>query len=56
MKDDPNLLVKIGSAIAVIFILGLIIIHIYVLVKYGNTPVSEMPTWVWWWLNGGNGR
>lgn len=54
MKDDPNLLVKIGSAIAVILILGLIIIHIYMLVKYGNTPVSEMPTWVWWWLKGAN--
>lgn len=54
VTDDPNLLVKIGGAIAVILILGLIITHIYVLAKYGNTPVSEMPTWVWWWLQGGN--
>lgn len=21
---------------------------IYALVKYGNTPVSEMPVWVYW--------
>lgn len=55
MKDDPNLLAKILGAILVIFVLGVIITHIYVLAKYGNTPVSEMPTWVWWWLRGGNG-
>lgn len=54
MKDDPNLLAKILGAIVVIFVVGVVVVHIYVLAKYGNTPVSEMPTWVWWWLNGGN--
>jgi hypothetical protein len=51
MKDNLTLLEILG-VIVVILILGLIITHIYVLVKYGNTPVSEMPTWVWWWLKG----
>lgn len=51
MKDNLTLLEILG-VIVVILILGAIITHIYVLVKYGNTPVSEMPTWVWWWLKG----
>ena len=33
-----------------VFTVGLVALLIYALVKYGNTPVSEMPVWVYWLL------
>lgn len=31
-----------------------LISYIALLAKYGDTPVSDMPVWVWWLLKGGN--
>lgn len=28
-----------------------IIFYVYTLVVYGNKPVTEIPTWVWWLLH-----
>lgn len=33
-----------------LFIIGLVTLTLYVLIKYGNKPVSEMPIWVYWLL------
>ena len=29
------------------------VFYFYALIKYANTPVSEMPVWVWWMLQSG---
>lgn len=40
-----------------IIIFGSIILDIYVLIAYGNTPINECPVWVWWILRlHGNGK
>lgn len=33
-----------------LFIIGLVGITLYALIKYGNKPVSEMPIWLYWLL------
>lgn len=35
-----------------LLIVGFFIFYIYVLVTYGDKPISEAPTWVWWLLGG----
>ena len=32
--------------------LGIWILSIVLSIKYANVPVSELPTWVWWLLQG----
>ena len=50
---NDNKMVSIGALIGVFLIVTLIIFYVFVAVKYANTPVSEMPVWVWWLLGGG---
>lgn len=32
--------------------LGFCVLSIVLSIKYANVPVSELPTWVWWLLQG----
>ena len=34
--------------LCVIAMIAVCVVFISVMVKYGNTPVSEMPVWVYW--------
>ena len=49
-----------GSGIVVALILalciGAIVFVVHALVKYADTPISEVPLWVAWLLFGGNGK
>lgn len=40
--------------IQVLVIAIVLILYIALMAKYCNTPVNEMPVWVWWLLKGGN--
>lgn len=40
--------------VQVSFIAIILISYILLMAKYGNTPMSEVPVWVWWLLHGGN--
>lgn len=42
-------LVKI--VLGILFIIGAIIFTVWFLVNYGNVPVGELPTWLWWMVN-----
>ena len=43
------------SAIVIGFVLALIGIEIYTMIRYGGKPASEIPGWVWWfWFRGGS--
>ena len=46
------------AALIVALVLGVITIvaWIYALVVYGNTPVTQLPTWAWWLLQKGGRR
>ena len=35
----------------VIFLIGCIALTVWFLTTYGNTPVGELPTWLWWLMN-----
>lgn len=37
-----------GLVLIIALLVGLIFLSIWVWVKYGNTPVSELPSWVAW--------
>ncbi len=44
---------KMTPSDVIFFIAGVIIFaSLCVLVKYATTPVSELPTWAWWFLGG----
>jgi len=44
---------KIAELIlATMFVILAIILHTYALIVYGNTPVSEMPVWVYFMIGG----
>lgn len=47
MNDDINPLKIIFALLSI----GLIIFLIGLCVEYGNTPVSELPLWVFWLLH-----
>ena len=46
-----------GDIVAIILILliafSVICFEIYLWITYGNKPVDEVPTWVWWIMLGG---
>ena len=42
----------VHELIVLFFIIGIIFITLYGLIKYGNKPVSEMPIWLYWFLGG----
>lgn len=46
-------LLGIFSVIAILMIITLIVAYVYALTKYGNVPISELPTWAWWLLKSG---
>lgn len=37
-------------------LLGLGVLEIYIWVKYGNMPISEIPAWVLFFMFGGGGK
>jgi len=40
--------------IVLLLVVGFIILRIYCFFAYANTPVTELPAWVWW-VMGNNG-
>ena len=57
MKEDIILkviltLLGILFIIAMLMVVTLIVAYVYALTKYGNVPISELPTWAWWLLKG----
>lgn len=43
-------LLGILFVIVILMIVTLIVAYVYALTKYGNVPISELPTWAWWLL------
>ena len=41
------------AALALLLVLGAIILKIYALITYGDTPITEAPVWVVWILQDG---
>lgn len=39
-------------ALALIAAIGFCIFRVWVFSNYGDTPVTEMPAWVWWVMQG----
>lgn len=39
----------------VAFVVGVIILRLYCFFTYGDKPITEVPSWVWWVMNSGNG-
>ena len=33
-----------------------IVIKFWVIYEYADTPISEVPTWAWFWLQNGGGK
>lgn len=46
-------LLGILFVIVILMIVTLIVAYVYALTKYGNVPISELPTWAWWLLKNG---
>ena len=58
-KDDLMCLFYLFlCSIPIILAIGYLILYTYCIVKYGNVPISELPSWVYFILkgNGGSGR
>ena len=58
-KDDLMILFLLFLyLLPIILVIGYLILYVYCMVKYGNVPISELPSWVYFILrgNGGNGR
>ena len=52
MNDDINPIIKFIFVLAFIgLIIFLAIVYTFVYTKYANTPVSELPLWVFWLLH-----
>ena len=45
MRHEGLTLIELIFTVITICLAALVV---YALVKYGNTPVSEMPVWVYW--------
>ena len=55
-KQDIYSIVWIGIMILmVILVVAFVILRTWVFFTYGDTPVTELPAWVWWLMqDGGN--
>ena len=42
--------------VALVIALGYIALRIYCFANYGNTPVTELPAWVWWVMQPAGGK
>lgn len=47
------ILLVIMFIIGMLMLISLFVVYIIALLKYGNTPIAELPTWAWW-IFGGN--
>lgn len=55
-KPDLNLSSAIFLGLLLMAIIGsvtFLVLYVYAIVTYGDTPMSDCPVWVWWILNGG---
>lgn len=51
-KENLRFIIQIIVIIIFIIIsLALIGFIIYTFVRYANTPINELPTWIWWLLH-----
>lgn len=58
MKEDIILKITmtflfILFVIAMLMLVALVVLYAYALIKYGNVPISELPTWAWLLLKNG---
>lgn len=42
-----------GIIFLVLIVLVVIVIDVYAFIKYGNTPITEVPAWAYFFLMGG---
>ena len=56
MRNKGDFGVGIMIAVILALAIGAVIFVAHVLVKYANTPISEVPLWVAWLLFGGSGK
>lgn len=45
---DPKIILIILMMIVIILC---IVFRTYVMYKYGEVPISEIPAWAWWWMH-----
>lgn len=51
MKDKIiNVLQIIGIGLLVLLILFMLVMKIYVSVKFAETPITDVPVWAWIWM------
>lgn len=49
MRRD-ELLAKVVYVLIIAFILGVMGLGVYVLIKYGGKPINEIPAWAVWFF------
>lgn len=48
MKEKIKIIVL--TSLILITIAVVVGTKIYVMIEFGNTPISEIPAWAYWWL------
>ena len=47
-KLDLTILLLLPYVIVPLLVIAFIIFRVVVLIKYGDTPITEIPAWVYW--------
>ena len=48
--DFISVLLYVGFALLILLAIGIVVLKVYAVLVYGNTPIYECPTWVVWLL------
>lgn len=56
MRNKGDFSAGIVVAVILALCIGAIVFVVHALVKYADTPISEVPLWVAWLLFGGSGK
>lgn len=48
-----DVLYKVMIITLILFMVYALVMEMYVLIEYGDTPISEVPAWAYWWLQFG---
>ena len=52
MKKKDKVILYLFYGIMIMFIVSMIIFGIWALVTYGDKPITEVPSWYFWLING----
>lgn len=52
--DLTTLLLLLPYVIVPLLVIAFIIFRVVVMIKYGNTPITEIPAWVYWVMRPSN--